>query len=428
MIGPRTWTLVAAAAWLATTTHEAHALDLPAALGEVAAANPTLAGRREIVEASRLRVAPAGAWSAPMLELGAINVPTSGRFDQEPMTMKMVGLSQRLPLFGANGLRRRAAGAVAAAEGADLDQTGYELFARTWEAYADAYHSVRLVELSLGHRTTMDRLVRAARVRYTASRGRLEDVLRAEAEHARTLSDLLRFEAEAEGARGRLAALMGRPSIAPDDSLAPPPSTAPTNLTDAPGPDHPAFRVLRARADGYRLAARAARRMAWPDLEVGVSYGMREPIGGIEQSNLWSARVGLMLPLFAGSREFAEGAAMEAMARASEHELRAATLDLDQEVRSLSAMARAERRTVALLADTVLTTQRRAVAASWSAYDAGLSDLWRVFEATHTLYGEEVALVRARQALAHSEARLLALTAREDLFGLTLPTLPGSER
>ena len=85
----------------------AAALDLEGALREVAAANPTLEARREMVVAAEHRVARAGAWQSPMLELGVVDVPTTGSFDTDPMTMKMIGITQRLPLFGANGLARR---------------------------------------------------------------------------------------------------------------------------------------------------------------------------------------------------------------------------------------------------------------------------------------------------------------------------------
>src|SRR6266487_4638900 len=89
----------------------APALDFESALRQVAEANPSLAARRAMVEAARRRIAPAGAWSAPMMELGAINCPTSGRFDMDPMTTKMVALSHRVPVFGPNRLSRRAADA-----------------------------------------------------------------------------------------------------------------------------------------------------------------------------------------------------------------------------------------------------------------------------------------------------------------------------
>jgi outer membrane protein TolC len=424
--------VVALATVLVAAPHEAKALDLQAALREVATANPTLASRREMVEAARRRVAPAGAWQSPMIELGAINVPTNGRFDMEPMTMKMVGIEQRVPVFGSNRLSRRSANAAAQAEGAGLEMANYELFSMAWEAYADAYYSGRLAELSLDHRGDMDQLVRSARARYESGSGRLDDVLRAEAEQARTLSDVAGFGAETQGARARLAALMGRESAALADSLEVPPSPTPPedpiSIITLVNENHPRLRELRAQADRYRLAARAARRMVWPDLQTGVSYGIRQPIMGVAQDNMWSATLGFMLPVFAKQRELSEGSEMDAMARASESELRAATLDLDQQARGLHASARSDSRTVSLLADTVVTTQRRAVAASQSAYNAGATDLWRVFEATHALYNEEVALIRARQDLARVESKLLAITARGDLFGLTLPEIKRSDR
>ena len=423
---------LALAALLVLPPHEANALDLQAALREVAAANPTLASRREMVEAARRRIAPAGAWQSPMVEIGVINVPTNGRFDMDPMTMKMVGIEQRVPVFGANRLSRRSASAAVEAEGAGLEMANYELFSMAWEAYTDAYYAGSLAASSLAHRGEMDRLVHSARARYDSGNGRLDDVLRAEAEQARTLSDLAAFEAEERGARARLAALMGREAAALADSLEPPPATSPPEdpaaIIALVNESHPRLRELRAQVDRYRLAARAARRMLWPDLQIGMSYGIRQPIMGIPQDNMWSATLGFMLPIFAKQRELAEGSEMDAMARASESDLRAATLDLDQQARSVHASARSDQRTVVLLADTVVVTQRRAVAASWSAYNAGATDLWRVFEATHALYNEEVALVRARQDLARTEARLLTITARGDLFGLTLPEIRRSDR
>lgn len=417
---------------LAVAPHEAKALDLSAALREVATANPTLAGRREMVEAARLRIAPAGAWQSPMVEIGAINVPTNGRFDSDPMTMKMVGIQQRVPIFGANRLNRHSAASAAEAEGAGVEMANYELFSMAWEAYAEAYYAGRLEALSLAHRADMERLVRSARARFESGNGRLDDVLRAEAEQARTLSDLSGFAAEEQAARARLAALMGRESAALGDSLEPPPATSPLEDPAAAiakvNESHPRLRELRAQRDRYRLAARAARRMLWPDLQVSASYGLRQPIMGVAQDNMWSATLGFMLPVFAPQRELAEGSEMDAMARATESDLRAASLDLDQQIRGLYASRRSDRRTVSLLADTVVVTERRAVEASLSAYDAGATDLWRVFEATHSLYDEEVALARARQDLARTEARLLATTARADLLGVTLPEIERSNR
>ena len=125
-------------ALLATAAGEARALDLRTALTQVLAANPTLAARRDMAEAARQRVAPAGAWAEPMLELGVVNVPPSGRFDMEMMTMKMIGLTQRVPVSGANRIARRAANEAARAEAASVEEARYTVVGEAWEAYADA--------------------------------------------------------------------------------------------------------------------------------------------------------------------------------------------------------------------------------------------------------------------------------------------------
>jgi outer membrane protein TolC len=143
---------------------------------------------------------------------------------------------------------------------------------------------------------------------------------------------------------------------------------------------------------------------------------------------MFSASVGLLVPIFAPQREFSEGAEMEAMVRASESERRAMELELRQQIVAVHAAAAAAQATVRLLADTVVNTQRRAVDASWSAYSAGANDLWRVFEASHSLYGEEIALTRARQDLSRAEARMLSLTGRGDLLGVALPPVKEGER
>ena len=433
MIRLRTACLAVLLGWAGAMPRPAAALDLEGVMREVAALNPTLTAHRAMVEAARRRISPAGAWQSPMVELGAINVPANGRFDMDPMTMKMVGVSQRVPLFGANRLAGRSAREAAAEQGAGSAMAHYERFGMAFEAYADAWYSGVLARDAELHGGVMDRLVRSARARYESGNGRLEDVLRAEAERARTRADLAAFGAEERAARARLDALRGSFPGEGRESLAPPPS-APVPASPEPwlvsiAPDHPRLREMDARARRYRFAARAARRMLWPDLQLEASYGKRETLeDGTPQDDMWSATAGFMVPLFAGQRELSEGAEMDAMARASEAERREAELELRREVVAVHAAAAAAQATVRLIADTVVTTQRRAVDASWSAYGAGATDLWRVFEASHSLYAEEIALTRARQDLARAQGRMLSLTGRGDLIGIALPPVKEGER
>src|SRR5262245_9247598 len=142
------------------------ALDLPGALRDVSTANPTLAARSAMVDAARGRAGAAGSWFAPRFEAGVINVPTKGGFDADPMTMKMIGVTQRLPVFGPQGLAHDAAREDVTREIASGALTNYELLAMAWEAYADARLGGDLARIAEQHGELMERLVAAARARY----------------------------------------------------------------------------------------------------------------------------------------------------------------------------------------------------------------------------------------------------------------------
>ncbi|MEK7347410.1 MAG: TolC family protein [Candidatus Eisenbacteria bacterium] len=409
------------------------ALSLEEALLDVAAANPSLQARRAMVTAALRRVPPSGAWEQPMLELGAVNVPLSGKFNDDEMTMKMVGLVQRVPLFGKNGLRRRAADQEAEAEGAAATRSHYEIFGAAIEAYAESYFGLERARAAGRHRGVMDRLVESARARYRSGNGRLEDALRAEAERARVHADAISFAAGTARSLARLDALRGRDPSPDARDLQALPSFAvpadPSGWLAAARDGHPRLLEAEARERRYAFSARAARRMVWPDLEVRASYGVRgKDRFGMALEDMFTATVGFMVPIFAKSREYAMGAEMDAMARGAAAERREAELDLSREAMSLHAEASAASRMVSLLADTVVVVQRRAVEAGWSGYAAGGSDLWRVFELSHSLYSEELQLLDAQEGLAVTQARLVSLTGRGDLAGVELPAIRKEER
>jgi len=405
-------------------------LALERVLADVDAANPSVAAGRHQSTAAWARARRAGAWDAPMLELAAENVPVSGGFDQDPMTMKVVGLEQKVDLFGARSLARHAAEGDARAAQAEVENTRWQRFGDAWTTYADAYFSGARADAAREHQQVMDRMASAARARYESGRGRLDDLLRVEAERARLVADAVGFAAEARAARARLDALRGRDAGDASEALeAPPESLAPDSATgwsEAVG-SHPSVRALGEREAGRRGMARAAQRMTWPEVTLRASYGFREALApgvampGVPNDNMWSAGVSLDLPLGVGSRQGAEAAEARALADAAQSERRATTLELESELVALRARAAAARRTVALLTDTVLVAQRRALAASWSAYQSGASDLASVLDVAHASYAQELEVSRARQDLAGMLARLLSVTARPELVGVRVP-------
>ena len=420
---------------VALAASPAHALGLAQVLAEVDAADPTLAAHRDMARAARSRADRAGAWDAPMLDLMLENVPVSGGFDMDPMTMKVIGFEQHLNVFGARGLSRRAAQRDAGAADASAEAMRFDRLGMAWGTYAAAWSAGERATAAREHREVMDRMVAAGRARYESGRGRLDDLLRAEAERARVTSDAVRFDAEERAARARLDALRGRTPGGVPEPLEPPAGlladdgdAAWAGLTDS----HPRVRAAGEREAARRASVQAMNRMGWPELTVRASYGFREDLaaghGGVAQDNMWSAGVGITLPIGNDGRQGAEAAEMSAMADAAAAERRAESLGIAAEIEALRARARADQRAVALIADTVLVAQRRALAASWSAYETGSTDLAGVLDAAHASYSEELEAVRTREDLATTLARLLVMSARPELVGMPLPPADPTRR
>jgi cobalt-zinc-cadmium efflux system outer membrane protein len=88
----------------------AETMLLGTAIAEALQNNPEILAARRDQEAAQQRIAPAGALDDPMLEAGVVNLPVrSLQFNREDMTMKMIGLSQRLPYPGKRALRENVA-------------------------------------------------------------------------------------------------------------------------------------------------------------------------------------------------------------------------------------------------------------------------------------------------------------------------------
>ena len=97
---------------------------LPDLITEALANNADVAAARSELEAARERVAPAGALEDPMLELGVINTPLpSLSLQREDMTMKMLGLGQKLPFPGKRELRR----SMAALDADGVESAAFEI-------------------------------------------------------------------------------------------------------------------------------------------------------------------------------------------------------------------------------------------------------------------------------------------------------------
>jgi cobalt-zinc-cadmium efflux system outer membrane protein len=293
--------------------------------------NDRAAAARFMEQSAFDKIGPAGAWDDPMLMVGVTGLPTSGSFNQEPMTMKMIGISQNIPYAGQKGLAKRAARSQAEAASAGRQQTEVNLATAAMNAYLNVFYHQNVLNFISAQREIQQDVVSSAIAKLQTNQASQADVSAAQSRLWRLDSDILNTQQEIDAAFDQLYALMGkdRPAILPtliEPAFESVPSNLDQMLSEAQG-IYPPLQKARKQAEEYGFSARAAGRMSWPMLGLSAGYGIREdappsPTTGIamKRDDMISFQASFSIPIFGGRQKRNISSSMNAMKLSSEAE------------------------------------------------------------------------------------------------------------
>lgn len=365
-----------------------------------------LAARQEAAAAAQ-RVKPAGALPDPMLTVAYENDGASPSLGTEPMTRLAFVAQQAFPFPGKQGLARDVARADAARAATRPERVALSIEASVRRAYAGllrARENLRLVDEQI---QTWRDIADVTRARYTAGMGTQQDLLRAQSEQTRLLQQKRRDEASEKTALAELRRLLFRPLDAPVPTEG---RLVPGRIPALPRPEDARSRGLEitpelkeavlARERG-RLAAELARRNLAPDFIASASYMNR---GGLPL--MWSAGIGVSIPLWAGGKQrplIAEAESLAESATAAEASIRRRIEGLTEErllrIEQLAAEARLD-------AEGILVQDRLSVEAALASYKTGGLPFVTVLEALGTFFYDRRAAVDRLAGLIRAEADL----------------------
>lgn len=349
-------------------------------VAEAVAHNPEIAAARSELDAARQRVAPAGALDDPMLEAGIINTPwPSLSLSREDMTMKMLGLGQRLPYPGKRDLRRT----VAAADAESIDYAVQETVNRAVRdvrvAYEELVFNAEARRILAKTEAELAQLLAIARSRYDVGQAVQNDVLDAQTELERLRIERLRLEREELALQAELRRLLGRTTVgAPIVVSGPmlvagPPDAA--SLLDEALTQRPQLRALAAQVQRGETSVELAKREYYPDFDVRLQYGQRDRApDGMPRDDMVSLTVALNLPVWRKSRlepMVAEARAMHSGARSM---LAARQLEIRADIEKQLAEVEQWRGSAELYGGSVLPQVRASVVSALSAYRVGRAD------------------------------------------------------
>lgn len=378
--------------------------------------NPEIRAARNEAEAARQRISPAGALDDPMLEAGVVNLPVpSASFAREDMTMKMLGLSQKLPYPGKRGLREEVASKDAQAVDYAYQETVNRVIRDVKVGYYDLALAIESQRLARENRQILEQFLQIAEARYQVGQGNQADVLKAQTQLSKTDDELIRLERERVTLEAELNRVLGRASSAvttvaemPRLEESPLDSDA---LRQAALDRRPQLLALQNLAERDSKAVELARKEYLPDFEVRFSYGQRDRTpAGLPRDDMVGLTVAVNLPVWGQKRiepRIAEAIAMRNraadMVQAQQNEVSA---QLRQRVTDAEQSAKSAR----LYETAILPQARLTVEASIAAYKVGRVDLLTLLDSQMTVFNEELAHATAVATYSKARAEIELLT------------------
>jgi outer membrane protein, heavy metal efflux system len=387
-------------------------VPLAALVNEALERNPDLKAARREVEAARSRIAPAAALDDPMLELGVVNLPArSLSFRREDMTMKMIGITQRLPYPGKRALRQDMAEREADASERNLRELENRVRRDIKVAYFDlslADASLRLTDSNL---RVLEQFSSIAESRYSVGQGSQSDVLKAQTQRSKMQEEAIKLGRERPMIEAELNRALGR------GEAARPVITAPLSTPEVVL----RFDELRASARGGRpqllaqqsmlerslKAVEIARKDYYPDFDVRLSYGQRDNFQDMRREDMITFTVAINLPIWREAKREPRVAEAQAMREQAQSMYQARLNETEAMLRQQVAAADQRLKSVRLYENAILPQARLTADASLAAYRVGRVDFFTLLDSQMTVFNAETAyaetLAGRNKALAEIE-------------------------
>jgi outer membrane protein TolC len=378
--------------------------------------NNQIQSLRDEVRSLKEAVPLAGSLDDPRLGFGVLNLPADTfDFDQEPMTQKMISLSQKFPWFGKLDLKSRRAVLAAMRQQARLKAQQQELARMIAEDYFELAFVVQSLEINEKLTDILARLLRVTETRYATGQGLQQDVLQAQVEMSRLLEEEIRLQQSRRTLQDRINAALNHDvfvSIEPNTAILP--ESDPHNaerLTDIGRRFNPGLKIRRAEIHLADLDVELARKDYWPDMDVRLAYGQRDKDRtGRDLPDFVSATVTVNLPVWQSKRQDSRVESMLARQKAAEKSYRNLSRRLPHQVHALVTEIARTRENYDLYRKALVTQAKHWAASSLSAYETDKIDFATMIDAQMRVLRFEQQALRYRKIVLQRQAELAELT------------------
>ncbi len=378
--------------------------------------------RLAVVEA---HVPAAGALDDPMLGYRGWGVPLRRPWDYNG-AQNMFMMSQTFPGFGKRGLRTDIARREATEANAALDNMRLDVRVRVRKAFYDLLRTQDELRIHDEHVAIARQAVEAARIKYTVGKVPQQDILRAQVELTRLAEHMIHFEQDADVARARLNALLGRDpaetiNVRGDYGI---PNHLPgiealEKLALASRPD---LAQAQAALEKSHQQQALADKSYTPDLTVSAGY-MLMPSGSNTRNN-YMVESSINLPWLNRRKHDAEISEARAVVNEQDAELAALRNSAFGQIQEALAQVRSAKRLAGLYKDLLQPQAEATLRSTIIAYENDRTDFLNLLDSQMTVVDIDLAYF---QAMADFETRFadLEFAVGAPIDKTELPSTPG---
>lgn len=342
----------------------------------------------------------------PQLKLGVVNISAETfEFDQEPMTQKVLGLSQAFPPVGLRDAAAKQYSSLADGQRAATVERRRAVRQQVRHAWLELFYQRQAKVLVMQSEDVFTQLAKITQYQYRAGRGNQQHVVRAQLEQSLLQDRETELEIKREQARVALEKWIGSVSGMPDMTFPKmPPVVIPSQENEVLD-QHPGIQMLAAQKQAARQNVVMNRSRKNPAWMLDVTYGQREA----DRDDLFSAVVKLDLPLFTGSRQDQMVAAGQERLFAVEQQIKEKQRGLREMLaRNVVTYQRTSQR-MKYFKSTLLPQASQNTEAALNAYQSGVSDFGIVVRARLTELDSRLKYLRLKVDRAKANADIAYL-------------------
>lgn len=381
--------------------------------------NPNLAQIKVRSEAMAAIPSQEGSLPDPMINMGALNLPTANglNLQKEDMTMLEVGVSQAIPFPGKLALREKAATFEAAAAADSVDEARLRLVRDVkmhWWQLVFIHRSLLILDDT---ERLLKQLTEIANSQYRVGQGLQQDVLAALLEQSKLAKEKAQHLGMHRAEISRLNALLNRP---PDSAIRFP-DDADTRLPDIQSAtegqeSRPLLAERKNAIDAAQTRLELAKKDYYPDFTLETAYAFRQDTpNGQSRSDFASVQLSMTLPIYTERKQAKAVDQRQSELLKERYALDEARREIQAEISESLALYQSSRTQFELLKNSILPLAEQNVASALNAYQVGKTNFQGVIQAKNAWieYRNQYwqTLAEAHQAL----AQLAAATGRESL-------------